>query len=69
MLMDEEQKASSDEFRAEQHSRRPSLLREFLDFLKQNKKWWLLPIVLVLLTLGFLLVTLGNAGPFLYALF
>ena len=50
--------------------KRPSLAAEFWDFLKQNKKWWLLPIVLVILVLG-ALVFLGGSGaaPFVYTLF
>jgi hypothetical protein len=50
--------------------RRQSLVSEFWDFLKHNKKWWLLPIVLVVLLLG-ALVFLGGSGaaPFVYTLF
>ena len=33
---------------------------EFIEFLKDNKKWWLLPMVLVMLFFGVLLVA-GNA--------
>ena len=53
------------ERRAEQGS--PGFLREYWDFLKQNKKWWLTPIILTLL----LLVVLGGstAAPFIYTLF
>ena len=47
----------------------PSLLREFGEFLLYNKKWWLIPIIVVLALLG-LLVFLGNtAAPFIYPLF
>lgn len=50
--------------------RRQSLLAEFLQFLGENKKWWLLPILLVVLILG-ALVFLGGSGaaPFIYTLF
>ena len=50
--------------------RRATLAGEFWDFLKHNKKWWLLPIVLVLLVLG-ALVLVGSTGiaPFIYTLF
>ena len=50
--------------------RRQSLLSEFLQFLAENKKWWLLPILLVVLILG-ALVFLGGSGaaPFIYTLF
>jgi hypothetical protein len=48
----------------------PSLLREFVAFLRHNKKWWLLPIIIVGVILGFLLY-LGStaAAPFIYTLF
>jgi Family of unknown function (DUF5989) len=50
--------------------KRESLVREFWVFLKQNKKWWLMPILAVMLLLG-LLVFLGGSGaaPFVYTLF
>jgi hypothetical protein len=48
--------------------KRESLVGEFWGFLKQNKKWWLLPILAVMLLLG-LLVFLGGSGaaPFIHA--
>lgn len=48
----------------------PGMTREFLGFLSQNKKWWLAPIIVVMLLLG-LLVFLGGTGvaPFIYTLF
>ena len=40
------------------------------DFLKHNKKWWLTPIILVLLLFGVLLILGGTAAaPFIYTLF
>jgi hypothetical protein len=46
------------------------LVGEFLDFLAHNKKWWLLPIVTVLLLLGVLILLSGTAAaPFIYTLF
>jgi hypothetical protein len=49
---------------------RNGLLRELFMFLRENKKWWLAPIVISLLLLG-LLVLLGGSGaaPFIYTLF
>lgn len=49
---------------------RVGLAREFVDFLKENKKWWLAPIIISILGLG-LLVLLGGtaAAPFIYTLF
>ena len=48
----------------------PGLPAEFLDFLLHNKKWWLAPIIIVLLFVG-LIAVLGGTGaaPFIYALF
>ena len=47
------------------------ILKEFWDFLKVRKKWWLTPIVLVLLLLGFLIVFTQSSAlsPFVYTLF
>jgi hypothetical protein len=47
-----------------------SLLGEFWSFLAHNKKWWLLPIVIVMLFLGTLIFLSGTAvTPFIYTLF
>ena len=49
---------------------RIGLVAEFWDFLRHNKKWWLLPIVLVLGLFALLLVLAGTgAAPFIYTLF
>jgi len=47
------------------------IVGEYLGFLRQQGKWWLLPLVVVLLLLGALIVlTQGSAlAPFIYALF
>lgn len=48
-----------------------SIMMEFWQFLRVRKKYWLLPIVIVLLALGALLIlTEGSAlAPFIYAIF
>ena len=48
-----------------------SIILEFWDFLKTRKKWWLGPIVLIMLLMGLLIVfTQGSAvAPFIYTLF
>jgi hypothetical protein len=50
---------------------RLGIVKEFWEFLKVRKKWWLAPIVLFLLALGGLLVfAKGSAlAPFIYTLF
>uniref|UniRef100_A0A7C2K0V2 Uncharacterized protein n=1 Tax=Schlesneria paludicola TaxID=360056 RepID=A0A7C2K0V2_9PLAN len=48
----------------------PSLLAEFWDFLKHNKKWWLLPILIVIGLMAVLIVLSSSAvAPFIYPLF
>jgi drug/metabolite transporter superfamily protein YnfA len=43
---------------------------EFWLFLKENKKWWLLPIIAFLLLFGVLAMFAGTAAaPFIYTLF
>ena len=50
---------------------RLGIVKEFWDFLKVRKKWWLTPIVLVLVLLGALIVfSQGSVvSPFIYPLF
>lgn len=48
----------------------PGLVAEFWDFIRHEGKWWLIPIVAVLLILG-LLAFLSTTGlaPFIYPVF
>jgi hypothetical protein len=47
-----------------------SFLREVAGFMLQNKKWWLVPIVLVMLLFaGLLILGATGAAPFVYTLF
>jgi hypothetical protein len=48
-----------------------SILKEFWQFLKVRKKWWLTPIIVFLLLLGVLIVLAGSSplATFIYALF
>ena len=47
------------------------LVGEFWQFMKVRKKWWLLPIIVVLVLVGSLLVfAQGSAlAPFIYTIF
>jgi hypothetical protein len=62
--------SKNNQFIPEAQLPQPSLVRELWDFVKHNKKWWLLPIVLMLLVMG-LLVLIGGSGlaPFIYTIF
>ena len=46
-------------------------LRDLWDFMRERKKFWLVPIILVMLLLGVLIVVAqGSAvAPFIYTLF
>ncbi len=48
-----------------------SILKELWDFLKERKKMWLLPILIILIGMGLILVLVkGSAlAPFIYSLF
>ena len=48
-----------------------SFIKEFLDFLRERKKYWLLPIIIVLGLFGVLIVlSQGSAvAPFIYTIF
>ena len=48
-----------------------SFIKEFIDFLKERKKYWLLPILIVLALFGIIIVlSQGSAiAPFIYTIF
>ena len=48
----------------------PGFLRELFQFIGQNKKWYLVPVIVAILLMGILLI-LGSTGaaPFIYTLF
>jgi hypothetical protein len=45
------------------------LLREIFQFAMQNKAWWIVPTVLILLVLGILIFSGQAVAPFIYTLF
>ncbi len=48
-----------------------NIVKELWDFLKVRKKWWLAPILIVLVLLGALIVITESSAvaPFIYTLF
>ncbi len=58
------------EFEEAGEEKQLSLVQEFGLFVVENKKWWLIPILLILGCIG-LFVLLGPTGvaPFIYTLF
>lgn len=45
------------------------LLGEFVDFAWENKAWWIIPIILVLLILTAFVFASSSVAPFIYTLF
>ena len=65
-------KSKDNEFeRAAAEQGRGGFLRELWGFMRQNKKWWLLPLLLTLLVFGLLVFLSSSSGltPFIYTLF
>ncbi len=50
---------------------RLQIIKDLFAFLWQEKSWWLLPIVAVLILLSILIIITGNSviTPFIYVLF
>ena len=67
MSQDNSQK---DEFLEASKEKEGNLVSELIGFMSENKKWWLSPIIAILLLLG-ALIFLGGSGiaPFIYTLF
>jgi hypothetical protein len=66
----EDRSRTREAFSREAEAGQTGLLREFWGFLRDNKKWWLAPIIVILLLFGLLIVLAGTgAAPFIYTLF
>ncbi|MFO0974065.1 MAG: DUF5989 family protein [Phycisphaerae bacterium] len=49
---------------------RTSFVSDFLYLLKTNRKWWMLPLICLLLAFGVLMILASTgAAPFIYTLF
>ncbi len=63
-------KSSDGDFSKQAEMAQQGIVGEFVDYLRDNKKWWLTPIIVVLLLVGLLIVLGGTAAaPFIYTLF
>ncbi len=60
---------SQTDFERASQERPVGIVREFLLFLGENKKWWLLPIVAVLVICSLLVVAAATLAPAIYTLF
>lgn len=67
---DGNQESPEQRFAREAERKPPSIVREFCEFLWNEKKWWLLPIVIALLAIGLLITLSGTSvAPFIYTVF
>jgi hypothetical protein len=59
-----------DDFMTQASQARTTLVGELVAFLRDNKKWWITPIVISILILTMIVVLGGTAAaPFIYTLF
>ncbi len=62
--------SAANAFQQAAEEQQPSLVAEFVDFLKESKAWWLTPIVIVLALVGVLvLLSSSVVAPFIYPIF
>lgn len=62
--------APSTDFAQQAEGDSVSLVRELFDFIRENKIWWMAPIIVVLLLVGLLIVLSSTViAPFIYPLF
>jgi hypothetical protein len=50
---------------------RVAIIKEFFEFLRQRKRWWIAPILVFMVLLGVLLIfaSTSTLAPFIYSLF
>ena len=65
-----EKKAPTDFEKAADDAGDRGIWREFWGFLRENRKWWMIPLVVLLLLFGVLVLLAGTGfAPFVYTLF
>ena len=67
---DHEQSSQAEEFARQARQPRSSFVSEYLHLLRTNKKWWMLPLIVLLLGFGVLMfLAATGVAPFIYTLF
>lgn len=66
----DDQKRAAEAFSRQAQTRQPGIIGETIGWLRSNKKWWFLPVLVALLLAG-AIVFLGSSplAPFIYTLF
>jgi hypothetical protein len=66
---DDKPPPDDNDFARQAEQTQPGILAEFWDFLIHNKKWWITPIIVVLLLMGVLILLSGTSvAPFIYTI-
>jgi hypothetical protein len=69
-IQSDAKRGQEDDLEALANEKARGIVGELVDFLRDNKKWWLIPIVVALLLIGLLVLLGGTAmAPFIYTLF
>ena len=69
-MSDENKEKEENAFEQANEGDQMSLVAEFIEFLKYNKKFWMIPLLVSLFGLGLLIMLGGTqAAPFIYTLF
>jgi hypothetical protein len=62
--------SGAEDFARHGEAERTGFVSDFIYLLRQNRKWWMLPLIAVLLAFGVLMVLSSTgAAPFIYTLF
>ena len=62
--------SSAEQFAKMADERQPGFFSEFCLFLRQNKKWWLTPILIILfLLIALVIISQTPLAPFIYPFF
>jgi hypothetical protein len=68
--MEKDDPTGASEFARQASAKRSSFLSDYLYLVKSNRKWWMLPLMGLLLGFGLLMVLSSTgAAPFIYTMF
>ena len=68
--MGQRDERNADDFEAQAAGRQAGVVSEFWCFLRDNRKWWLVPMLVVLLILGLMVFSASTGlAPFIYTFF
>lgn len=61
---------SQNQFAQQGQAQRTGMLADFIYLLKNNRKWWMLPLILVFIAFGvFMVLSSTGVAPFIYTVF